>query len=111
MDNIMRDYKELSRSVAGSTVLVTGAASGMGRATAPLFAVEGANVAVTDYAAAGAEDVARELASAGYKARAWKLDVGDGAEIRAVVDETANYFGGLDIVINNACLLYTSRCV
>lgn len=98
----MRDYRELSRSIIGSTVLVTGAASGMGRATARLFAVEGANVAVTDYLAAGADEVARELASKGCNARAWKLDVADGDEIRTVVDEVANYFGGVDIVINNA---------
>src|ERR1700753_3759766 len=49
----MSDFKQLSRSVKGLTALVTGAASGMGRATARVFAAEGANVAVTDVSADG----------------------------------------------------------
>jgi NAD(P)-dependent dehydrogenase (short-subunit alcohol dehydrogenase family) len=57
----MPDFRELSRPVAGLTVLVTGAASGMGRATARVFAAEGANVAVTDYAAEGAQTVGRPM--------------------------------------------------
>ena len=44
----MEPYRELSRSIKGKTAIVTGAASGMGRATAHLFAREGANVVVTD---------------------------------------------------------------
>lgn len=55
----MSEFKELSRSVKGLTVLVTGAASGMGRATARLFAAEGANVAVTDFDEQGALSVAK----------------------------------------------------
>lgn len=98
----MSDYKELSRSVAGSCVLVTGAASGMGRATARLFAAEGARVAVTDYSAEGAEAVAVELRAKGQSATAWRLDVADPDEIRRVVADIAGQFGGLDIVVNNA---------
>ncbi|TPQ38769.1 NAD(P)-dependent oxidoreductase [Bradyrhizobium guangdongense] len=86
----------------GLTVLVTGAASGMGRATARVFAAEGANVAVTDYDGAGAEAVAREIAASGGKAKAWKLDVSDPNEITRVVDAVAAQFGGLDAVVNNA---------
>ncbi len=98
----MSDFKQLGRSVKGLTVLVTGAASGMGRATAHVFAAEGANVAVTDYAAKGAETVAAEITAKGEVAKAWKLDVADRDEIKAVVDDIAGHFGGLDIVINNA---------
>lgn len=91
-----------SRSVAGLTALVTGAASGMGRATAEVFAAEGANVAVTDYTLEGAEKVAAAIIAGGGKAKAWKLDVGDKADIEKTVAEIAAHFGGLDAVVNNA---------
>jgi len=90
---------DLSRSIAGSAALVTGAGSGMGRATALLFAAQGAHVAVTDRDAEAAEAVARE---AGSMARAWSLDVADAAQITQVVGEIAAHFGRLDIIVNNA---------
>lgn len=92
----------LSRSVAGKTVLVTGAASGMGRATAQVFAAEGANVAVTDLPGPALEQVVADLVAQGYSAKAWALDVSDSAAIRQVVDDVAATFGGLDAVVNNA---------
>ncbi len=98
----MSDFKQLSRSVRGLTVLVTGAASGMGRATARVFAAEGAKVAVTDFSAEGAEAVAAEIAASGQVAKAWRLDVASRDDITAVVNDVATHFGGLDIVINNA---------
>jgi 3-oxoacyl-[acyl-carrier protein] reductase len=98
----MSDFKELSRSVKGLTVLVTGAASGMGRATALIFADEGANVAVTDITAEGTKAVADEIRARGGKAKAWTLDVADGDAIVKVVNDVAKQFGSLDIIINNA---------
>jgi 3-oxoacyl-[acyl-carrier protein] reductase len=98
----MSEFKQLSRSVKGLTILVTGAASGMGRATARVFAAEGAKVAVTDYAAEGAETVAAEIAASGEIAKAWRLDVANRDDIKTVVNEVAGHFGGLDIVVNNA---------
>jgi len=98
----MSDFKELSRSVKGLTVLVTGAASGMGRATALVFAAEGANVAVTDISAEATRAVASEIASRGGSAKAWTLDVADRDNITDVVDDLAANFGGIDIVVNNA---------
>ena len=98
----MSDFKRLSRSVKGLTVLVTGAASGMGRATALVFAADGANVAVTDISAEATQAVADEIAASGGAAKAWTLDVADRDDITAVVDDVAAHFGGLDIVVNNA---------
>jgi len=98
----MSDVKQLSRSVKGLTVLVTGAASGMGRATAHVFADEGAKVAVTDFDAEGARRIAGEIADRGGTARAWTLDVADRAAIESVVADIAAQFGALDIIINNA---------
>jgi 3-oxoacyl-[acyl-carrier protein] reductase len=98
----MSDFKQLSRSVQGLTALVTGAASGMGRATARVFAAEGANVAVTDYNLEGAQAVTNEIAASGGNAKAWRLDVADREQIVSVVNDVAAQFSSLDIVINNA---------
>jgi len=98
----MPQFRELSRSVKGLTALVTGAASGMGRATARVFAAEGANVAVTDMSADGVKVVVDEIASSGGKAKAWALDVDDRDAIERVIPEMAAHFGGIDIIVNNA---------
>jgi 3-oxoacyl-[acyl-carrier protein] reductase len=98
----MSDFKQLNRSVKDLAVLVTGAASGMGRATARVFAAEGANVAVTDISAEATQLVASEIAADGGSAKAWTLDVADRDNINAVVNGVAATFGGLDIVVNNA---------
>ena len=90
----------LSRSVSGKVVIVTGAASGMGRATAHLFGDEGAHVAVTDVNPVDA--VVAEMKAAGHVVQGWSLDVGNGADISAKVADIAAHFGGIDILINNA---------
>ena len=92
----------LSRSIRGSVALITGAGSGMGRATAEVFAAEGAHVAVTDFNEASAHATAEAIASYGGSARAWALDVTDASRVRVVADEIARQWGGLDIVVNNA---------
>jgi 3-oxoacyl-[acyl-carrier protein] reductase len=98
----MSDFKQLSRSVKGLTVLVTGAASGMGRATARVFGADGANVAVTDLGAEATQAVASDIASRGGSAKAWTLDVSNKDNIATVVGEVATHFGGLDVIVNNA---------
>lgn len=94
-----------SRSVAGKAVLVTGAASGMGRATAHLFADEGAKVAVTDLSAERVQQVVDEITEAGGVARGWELDVSDQDAVDRVVGEIVREFGSLDILVNNAGLV------
>lgn len=98
----MSRLSELSRSIEGRVVLVTGAASGMGRATAHLFADEGAHVMVTDLEQAKVDAVVAEIEGAGGSARGWSLDVADMARLETVVAEIVEGFGGLDMVINNA---------
>jgi 3-oxoacyl-[acyl-carrier protein] reductase len=90
------------RTVAGLVALVTGAGSGMGKATAEVFAADGAHVAVTDVSLDTAGPVAGALKAQGLSAEAWALDVTDPAAIRRVVAEVAERFGGLDSLINNA---------
>jgi 3-oxoacyl-[acyl-carrier protein] reductase len=92
----------LSRSIAGRVAIVTGAASGMGRATAMLFASEGASVAVTDLDQNACDAIVAEIAASGGTARAYALDVANHDAIKSVVADVAKDFGGIDIVVNNA---------
>jgi 3-oxoacyl-[acyl-carrier protein] reductase len=92
----------LSRSIAGRVVFITGAASGIGEATAHVFAREGARVALSDIDGVGAEAVALAIRTEGGEARAWTLDVTDPVAIVAGIDEAAAHFGALDCLINNA---------
>ena len=98
----MPRLSQLSRSIAGKVALVTGAASGMGRATAHLFADEGATVAVTDLKPDAVQAVVDEIQGAGGKAQGWVLDVADAERIVTVVREIGEQLGGLDILVNNA---------
>jgi 3-oxoacyl-[acyl-carrier protein] reductase len=94
--------KSQSRSVKGSVAIITGAASGMGRATALVFAREGARVAAVDVNREGVEAVASEIEKEGGEARAWRLDVSDANAIAATIEAIAQHFGGIDILVNNA---------
>jgi 3-oxoacyl-[acyl-carrier protein] reductase len=99
---VSEPYRPLSRSIAGRVAIVTGAASGMGRATAILFASEGAKVAVTDLDISACEFVVAEIEAAGGTAEAFALDVSDHDAIKNNVAKIAVHFGGIDILVNNA---------
>ena len=86
----------------GKSVLVTGAASGIGRAPAQAFAAEGASVMVADQNGAGARAVAEGLRARGQRAEAFCADIGDYAQCAALVARTVEAFGGLHVAFNNA---------
>lgn len=88
--------------VSGKVALVTGAASGIGRATALTLGREGAAVMVTDLNQAGAEAVAAEIGAAGGKAQAMGQDTTDEDRWQAVITATEAAFGKLDVLVNNA---------
>ncbi|MEV7289768.1 SDR family NAD(P)-dependent oxidoreductase [Streptomyces sp. NPDC093252] len=86
----------------GRRAFVTGAAQGIGAATARRFAEEGASVAVADLDGGGAAAQASALTDAGFDAFGITLDVADDAAVKAAIDRTAERFGGLDVVVANA---------
>lgn len=93
---------KFSRSIDGKVAVVTGAASGMGRATVRLFADQGARVAALDVNAESLEQVTREVAQAGGDVRGWAFDLGDADAINDTFAEIVDHFGGIDILVNNA---------
>jgi len=87
---------------AGKVAFVTGAANGIGRATALAFAREGASVVATDISEQGVQETARLVVGAGGRALAVRCDVSRAEDVKATLDEAVEAFGRLDVAFNNA---------
>ena len=92
----------------GRTAAITGGALGIGRATALLFAAEGAAVALADVQIEEAETVAKEIVGRGGRAIAMRVDVGEAGEVQAFVDRVVADFGRLDVMFANAGIAHSA---
>ena len=93
----------MTKSLTGKVALVTGGSRGIGAASARALADEGADVAISYSASADkAEAVVRDLKAKGVRAKAFKADQADSAQVEHLVRDVAKEFGHLDILINNA---------
>ena len=97
----------MSQQLSGKTVIVTGAAGGLGRAFALGFAGRGANLVVADMNEAGAAETVGLVEAAGARAIAVTTNVADKASCAAMVDAAISAFGSVDVLVNNAAIYAT----
>lgn len=95
----------MTKQLEGKVAVVTGAGSGIGRASASIMAARGAQVLVTDLRPEAAQETVDAIVAAGGEAHAMKVDAENPSDLRAMIAEAASRFGGVDIVHNNAALL------
>ncbi|MEQ9143181.1 MAG: SDR family NAD(P)-dependent oxidoreductase [Parvibaculaceae bacterium] len=95
--------------IAGKVAVVTGAASGIGRATACLLAAEGARLAISDVDREGLEQTAEKIRAGGGEVTTYLVDVANKDAVYGLADQVASTFSGADIVVNNAGVAQVAR--
>ena len=89
----------------GKVAIITGAASGIGRASSIMFAREGATVAVTDVNDSAGQATVKEIEAAGGTARYWHCDVSEREQVKSMIQDVRDSFGAINVVFNNAAYL------
>ena len=90
---------------SNKTCIVTGGGSGIGRATCVQMAAEGGKVVVADLKMASAQSTVDEIKAAGGQAVAAEVDVGNSAQVQAVINTAVSTFGSLDVIVNDAAMM------
>ena len=90
---------------SGKTCIVTGGGSGIGKATCLRMAAEGGRLVVVDLRAEAAQATVREIKAAGGEASAATADVGDAAQVAAVIEQAVSAYGTLNVIVNDAAMM------
>ncbi len=90
--------------LVGKVAIITGSGSGIGRATAKLFASEGARVAILERNPAGARETEQQIRAAGFEAHVWEVDLAEGRKAEETVAQVAQRLGRVDVLVNNAAI-------
>src|SRR5579883_1661580 len=98
----------MALDLGGKTALITGAASGIGRETAQLFARQGASVMAADRNIEQAQQTAAQIRKDGRNAIAHQVDIVDEAQVQAMVERMVKELGGIDIVVAAAAVPFTN---
>lgn len=90
------------RTLKGKTIVITGSAAGIGKAIAARLAKDGADLLLADINIKGIEKLANKIRSAGTRCHALKVDVTDSSNVQLMVDQCLEFYGKIDVAVNNA---------